>query len=372
MNGINIAFLGMGAIGRIHLLGYRDIKEYYPGSLPGINVKGVLASTPERSNKTASETGMEKGYASLDEVLSDSEVDVVDIVSPNYLHKEQILKSLEAGKHILCEKPLALNAEEASVVLDAANKSDKLLGMIFNYRFVPAMMKARELIEQGRIGDVYSFRGEYFHTGYQNPARPFSWRMDFSRSGGGAIADLGVHVIDLLGYLLGDFKSIRADLKTYVKQRPESAGSSKLVPVSVDDAAWMHCELASGGTGTIEVSRFATGTLDELNITVYGSRGSFRFNLMDPGYLYWFDEGQKADGWKRLETVQHYPGAVIPTPRSVIGWPRFHLENQYRFLKAIHEGTDFKPGAIEGAKAQFVLDAAFRSVESGKAEIVKM
>ena len=371
MNTINIAFLGFGSIGRIHLLGYRDIREYYPGSIPPLRIKGLLSSTPQRSTATAEAAGMELGYGSLDEVLADPEVDVVDIVSPNYLHKEQILKSLEAGKHVLCEKPLALNAAEASEVLEASRRSDKTLGMIFNYRFVPAIIKARELIEQGRLGEVYSFRGEYFHTGYQNAEKPWSWRMDFSRSGGGAIADLGVHVIDLLAYLLGDFRTVRADVKTYIKERPESAGAANKKPVTVDDAAWLHCELASGGTGTIEVSRFATGTLDELNITVFGSRGSFRFNLMDPGYLYWFDEAQKEDGWKRLETAQHYSGAVIPTPRSVIGWQRFHCENQYRFLKSISDGSAFRPGAEEGAKTQFVLDAAYRSVASGKPEPVQ-
>ena len=371
MNRINIAFSGFGSIGRIHLLGYRDIGEYYPGSLPEIRIKGLLASTPERGEKAAADAGIEKAYSSFDELVADPEIDVVDIVSPNYLHREQILKAVKAGKHVLCEKPLTLNGDDAVEVLDAAKGSGKTLGMIFNYRFIPAIIKAKELIDAGRLGEVYSFRGEYFHTGYQNPGRPFSWRMDFSRSGGGALADLGVHVIDLLAYLLGDFKKIKAETKTFISERPEAPGASTLVPVTVDDAAWLQCELLTGSTGTVEVSRFATGTLDELNLTVFGSRGSFRFNLMDPGYLYWFDEDQKSDGWKRLETVQHYPGAVIPTPRSVLGWQRFHCENQYRFLKSLVDGTEFKPGIKDGAKAQFVLDAAYRSAESGKAEMVR-
>ncbi len=362
---------GFGAIGRIHLLAYRDIPHFYPGQLPGIRLSGVLRSTKEASDATAREAGFEKGYADYQEILDDPAVDVIDLATPNYLHKEQILQALRAGKHVLCEKPLALNGGESVEILKELDRSDCQVGMIYNYRFVPAIIKAKELIGQGRLGEIYTFRGEYFHTGYQNPARPFSWRMDFSRSGGGALADLGVHVIDLLNYLLGDFSTVRAELETYITERPAAGDSGRMDAVTVDDAAWLQCMLNDGGKGTIEVSRFATGTLDELNLAVYGSRGAFRFNLMDPGYLYWFDEEKKEMGWNRLETLQHYDGAVIPNPRSVVGWTRFHLENQYRFLKSLRDNTVFHPGAIDGARAQFVLDAAYRSGQTGQIEPVR-
>ena len=371
MEKIGIALAGFGGIGRIHLLAYREIPHFYPGKLPDIKMTGVLRSGKTASEETARENGFDRGYGSFREILEDPEVDVIDLVTPNFLHKNQILAALETGKHILCEKPLALNAGETDEILAGAEKSHGKIGMIFNYRFVPAVMKARELIDQGRLGEVYTFRGEYFHTGYQDPTRPFSWRMDFDRSGGGALADLGVHVLDLLSYLLGDFKSVRADLKTYIKERPIPGTIGETASVTVDDAAWLQCRLAQGGQGSVEVSRFATGTLDDLNITVYGSRGSFQFRLMDPGFLYWFDQDRKDEGWKRLETLQYYPEAKIPNPRSVIGWNRFHAENQYRFLRSIVEGTLFSPGVKEGAAAQYVLDAAYRSAHSGREEEVQ-
>ena len=371
MNKIGIAMAGFGSIGRIHNLSYRDIPLFYPGVLPELDMAGVLCSSPESSRKCAEAEGFRKGYARYEEILKDPEVDIVDIVTPNYLHKEQIIRALEAGKHVLCEKPLALNGDEAAVILTAAQRSDRQVGMIFNYRFIPAVRRAKELIAEGRVGDIYSFRGEYFHTGYQNPNRPHSWRMDRTLSGGGALADLGVHVIDILHYLLGDFSTVRADLSTFIKERPLPGDGGTRAEVTVDDAAWLQCSLCSGGKGSIEVSRFATGALDDLNITVYGSKGAFRFRLMDPNFLYWFEEANRESGWTRLETLQYYEGAKIPHPRSVIGWTRFHMENQYSFLKAMSEDRLFAPGAGDGVRAQFVLDAAYRSGGSGREEPVR-
>ncbi len=371
MKSIGIALAGFGGIGRIHLLGFREIPHFYPGKLPPLRMTGVLRSRKEDAEVSARENGFDKGYGTFQEILDDPDVDVIDLVTPNALHKEQILSALKAGKHVLCEKPLALNGAEADEILAASRDSRGLTGMVFNYRFIPAILKARKLIDQGRLGEVYSFRGEYFHTGYQNPERPFSWRMDFARSGGGALMDLGVHVLDLIAYLLGDVTTVRSDLKTYVPRRPLADGSGKMADVTVDDAAWLQCTLTGGAMGSIEVSRFATGTLDDLNITVYGSKGSFQFKLMDPGFLYWFDQDRKDEGWKKLETLQHYEGAKIPNPRSVIGWNRFHAENLYRFLLSVAENTDFVPGVEDGVRAQYILDAAYRSAASGKVEKVQ-
>jgi predicted dehydrogenase len=372
MNKIVIGMAGFGSIGRIHQMAYADIPYIYPGKLPEIYLKGVCRSTFEGAKTTATLSGFDKAYRDYDEVLADPEVDVIDLVTPNSLHKEQILKALAAGKHVLCEKPLVLDASEAVLLEKAAEKSNVRVGMIFNYRFIPAIMKAKELIEAGLLGDVYSFRGEYVHTGYQNPEKPYSWRMNFDESGGGALADLGIHVIDLVRFLLGDFFSVRADLKTYINERPLPDGSGKMGKVTVDDAAWMQCRLVSGGLGSIEVSRFATGALDDLNLTVYGSRGSFSFKLMDPNFLYWFDQLKPGQGWSRLETLQTYEEAKIPAPRSVIGWTRFHTENQYSFLKSLQEGSAFSPSLKDGAVAQYVLDAAYKSGETGNYAQVRM
>jgi len=370
MEKIVIAMAGFGAIGKVHQLALSDIPYIYPGSLPSIDLKGVCASSPERSIQAAEQGGFRTVYKDYDAILSDAEVDLIIIVSPNFMHKDQIIKAMKAGKHILCEKPLALDGSEIEEIRKAAPSSTSRVGMVFNYRFVPAIMKAKEMVDAGRIGHVYSFRGEYFHTGYQDPRRPYSWRMDFDRSGGGALADMGIHVIDLIRYLLGDFSKVRAEFSTFIEERPYPDGSGRMGKVTVDDAAWVQCELQGGGKGSIEISRFATGTLDDLNLSIYGSKGSLRFKLMDPNFLEFFEAEPGDMGWNRIDTVQKYPGAQIPSPRSSVGWIRFHTENQYQFLRALVQGREFVPSIEDGAAAQIILDGAYRSAKTDQPEII--
>ncbi|MBI9104606.1 MAG: Gfo/Idh/MocA family oxidoreductase [Spirochaetales bacterium] len=260
MKKIRIGMAGFGPIGVVHLLAYRDISVIYSGLLPPFEVAGVCRTSMEKAEETARDENIEKAYSDFDAMISDPSIDIIDVVTPNYLHKDQIVKALKAGKHVLCEKPLALNGREAEEIEHTAAGSDKKVGMIFNYRFIPAIMKAKELTDAGRLGDIYSFRAEYYHTGYQNPQKPWSWRMDFDRSGGGALMDLGVHALDLVRYLLGEVDSVQCRLKTYITERPMVTGSGS-GEVTVDDAAWTQLNLKNGGTGSLEVSRFATGTL---------------------------------------------------------------------------------------------------------------
>ncbi|MBI9102100.1 MAG: Gfo/Idh/MocA family oxidoreductase [Spirochaetales bacterium] len=365
MKNIRIGLAGFGPIGIVHLLAYRNIPLIYTGLLPPFEVVGVCQTSREKAEETARRENLERAYADFDEMVADPSIDIIDIVTPNYLHKDQVLKALRSGKHVLCEKPLALNGREADEIERVAAESECTFGMIFNYRFIPAIMKARQLIEAGRLGEIYTFRAEYYHTGYQNPEKPWSWRMDRERSGGGALMDLGVHVIDLVRYLLGEVDSIQCKTRTYIPQRFDPH-SSRMEPVTVDDAAWAHINLKNGGVGTLEVSRFATGALEDLKITAYGSKGAFRFDLMDSDFLYWFDPDDEMAGWKRLETVPKYKDARTPNPRSTAGWIRYHTENQYRFLRSVVDNTTFLPDVHDGAMANHIIDAAYESANSSR------
>lgn len=377
MSKLGIAFVGYGGIGRVHNAALSRIRHIYPGSPVDFEVKAVCMRSPEKAEAAAKALDISRGYADLDALLADDEIQVIDLVAPNLAHKDIIEAAARAGKHIICEKPLSADLEQARQIREVVKSTGIVFGMIFNYRFIPAILKAKELIESGALGEVYSFRAEYFHTGYQNPERPFSWRMDREQSGGGALVDLGVHVIDLLHFLLGPVASVQGMTQTYITERPDPAAKGRKAQVSVDDAAWLNLQLAAGASagarGSLEVSRFATGTLDDLNFSIFGSRAAMRFSLMDSSYLYWYDADKPAagvGGWTRLETVQRYPGAVIPNPRSVTGWMRYHSENLYRFLQAVAEGRSFSPGVDDGLAAQAVLQAAYQSAESGQWEDV--
>jgi predicted dehydrogenase len=371
MEKIGIGLLGYGAIGKIHTCCYLQLPLLYPGKLPKIVLEGVCTSSPETADRAAGAGGFRRGFSDLGELLQQEEVDVVDCCLPNFLHKEALIRAFEAGKHAYCEKPLAVNAEEARQIAAAAARHGVQVGMTFNFRFLPALMRAKQLIDEGRLGKVYSFRAEYLHTGYQDPNRPMSWRMRKNQSGGGALVDLGSHVIDLMRHLLGEFAAVRGTVQTYIDQRPVTKNSKETETVTVDDAAWFEVRTRDGGIGTIEVSRFATGALDDLNVTIYGEKAAVMFRLMDANWLYFYDAARPGGamggerGWTRLETVQHYPGATIPPPRSILGWTRTHAENQYSFLQAVSQGRASHPGVLDGLRCQLIMDAVYRSAETG-------
>ncbi|MCP4398223.1 MAG: Gfo/Idh/MocA family oxidoreductase [bacterium] len=371
MEKIGIGLLGYGAIGKIHTLCYKDIEMYYPGQLPAIDLAAVCTSKPETARRAAQEGGYRTWCADASALIHQDDVTVVDCSLPNFAHKSVLLEAIAAGKHVYCEKPLAMNGTEAREIAKAAAAAQVQVGMTFNYRFVPALLRAHELVQEGALGEIYRFQAEYLHTGYESPERPLSWRLNNDKSGGGALADLGAHAIDLMRLLLGEFQAVQAITHTYIKERPIARGVREKGAVTVDDAAWLQVKLENGAIGTIEASRFSTGVLDELRFEICGEKGALRFNLMDANYLYWFDASRKGgnfggeQGWMRLDTIQQYPGASIPSPRAVLGWTRTHAENQYTFLKAIVEGHTAQPNIVDGLRTQLILDAAYASAEHG-------
>ena len=372
---IGIGLLGYGSIGKIHALAYRSIPGLYP-RLPRYTLAAVCTRSGETAAAAARDGGFARAYADVPSLLADPEVTVVDVVLPNQAHREAILLALAAGKHVYCEKPLALSGTEAreiaAAAASAALRPHVRFGMTFNYRFVPALARARAIIQAGGLGEVYGFHSEYLHGGYQDASRPLTWRMRFDTSGGGAIMDLGSHVIDLIRWLLGDVAEAFAETRTYIPRRPVEKGSSELGSVTVDDAAWTQFRMASGAVGSLIVSRFATGSADDLRLRIEGSKGALRFDLMDANWLYYYDATRPASeaGWVRLETISSFQGAAVPPARSILGWDRLHAENQYRFLKAVAENQDPSPGLADGVANHLVVDALYASAKTGRWERV--
>jgi predicted dehydrogenase len=366
-NQIRIGLAGYGGIGRAHSMCYREIPFIYPGELPRPVLQGVCTSSEKSATAAQEEAGFAERYTDLEQFARSGSIDLIDVSLPNQLHKDAVITALQAGKPVYCEKPLSGNIDDARAIAQAVRSSSTPFGMVFQYRYIPAIAKAKELIVEGRIGRVFTYRAEYLHTGYQNPNRPLSWRMKKEEGGSGALGDLGSHVIDLVRYLLGEFSSLQGHLETFIKERPVAKGASETGEVTVDDVAWLQARMADGAVGTIEASRFATGTLDDLRIWIYGEKGALKFDLMDPSFLYFYDETRPGGdwggdrGWQRLDTVQNYPGAKTPPPRAPLGWIRAHAESQYRFLRAINEGGSPTPDITDGLKTQLIIDAVERS-----------
>lgn len=367
MKPINIGLIGYGGIGRVHALAYRAIPFYY--GLPAATVKivGVATTQPASAQKAAQEIGCEFWTDDYRALLARPDIDVVDVTTPNHVHAEIVIAAAQAGKHIYCEKPLAMTVAEGQRMVAAAAQAGVKTQMTFNLRFFPAVARARQLIESGFLGNIFSFRGRYYRSSYIAADKPLSWRLRKDVSGGGALFDLGSHILDLIYYLLGDYSAVQATVDTLIKARPVAAGANETAPVDVDDIALMHVRMASGILGLIETSRMGTGFTNDLPVEIFGDKGAIRFNLADPAWLEVYDVRDAESplggmrGFRKIEAVGRYPGAKSPDWTMAPGFERSHAECQYQFLKAIDEDRPAAPSLADGLHIQTVMEAALRS-----------
>jgi len=331
---LGVGMIGYGFMGKVHTYAYKNLAFYYDPPPVKPRLVAVCTTRPETAERAAAHGGYEKAHTDFRTVAEDPEVDVVHICTPNAFHCEAAIAALEAGKHVYCDKPLAATLEEAERMVAAAEHNPGAIHQVtFQYRFLPVTLRAKELMAEGFAGRLFGYRAAYLHSGYIDPARPISWRLDLARSGGGALLDLGSHVIDLMRHLAGEIQAVSAICKTLITERPTPEGG--MARVEVDDVALLQVELEDGAVGTIEASRLATGTNDELKFEIHGDGGGLRFNLMRPNWLEVYDcrdPGGPYGGWrgfKAIEAVQRYPApAALPPPKvsvrphrvSTTGW----------------------------------------------------
>lgn len=364
---IGIGLIGYGYIGRVHAYAYQSLPFLYHPMPRPVNLVGVAAHSEKTLRLAAEQTGALLTSRDYHQVISDPRVDVVDICLPNHLHKEVVLAAVKAGKHIYCEKPLAASLADALEITQAVQGSQRIFQVTFNYRFTPAVIHARQMMQSGFLGDITGFTAGYLHSGYLGSSRPMSWRLRRSQSGGGALVDLGSHAADLVVHLTGQkIQRLLANTSTIVRRR--QGPGNVWEDVDVDDQAQVLAELESGASGIITASRVALGAVDSLDITVRGTHGAFSWHLMDPNWLEIYD-GRLAGsqrGWQRLETIQNYPSpAILPSARATLGWTRMHIASQFNLIQAIASGSFSGPGINDGLHIQQFLDAAYRSAESG-------
>lgn len=365
---IRIGMVGYGFIGKVHTLAYQVLPMIYDPFPADIRLVGICAASEASTQKGVEQGGYEFGTTDWRELVEREDIDVIDCCTPNFLHKEVLIAAMRAGKHVYCDKPLAMNLAEAREIVSVAQETGVQHQMTFNCRFIPAMMRAKQLVEEGFLGRAFSFRAAYLHAGYIDPSRPISWRLDAAKGGGGALFDLGAHVLDLVRFLLGEYEGVHALTETFIKERPLPGKQYKTMAVEVDDLTLMMARMANGAVGTVEASRLATGTNDELRLEIHGQEGALRFNLMDPNWLYVYDAREPGApiggirGFKAIETVQRYPlPAALPGPKFSIGWMRYHIASQYDFIASLVEGRPTSPDFVDGMKVQEVMEAGYIS-----------
>jgi len=396
--------IGYGFMGRMHTYAYASLPFLYDPPPAKIRLVGACAASEASRRLAIERAGYEFATPDYRDLLARDDIQLINICTPNYLHHEQVLAALAAGKHVYCDKPLAMNSAQAEEMVEAAKRAGTTCQITFHNRFSPAVMRAREMVstsdsepsehshsersphshserseESAFLGEILSFRAIYLHSGYQDPEKPMTWRMQIEKSGGGAIVDLGSHAIDLVHHLAGPITRVQANLRTVIQERPISKGSSEKAPVTVDDHALLHAELSNGALGTIEASRIATGSIDDLKIEIHGTRGALRYELMDPNWLWVYDDTKPHAplggdrGWTRIECVQSYPKpAALPGPKSPIGWTRFHIASIFEFVSNVVNSRPGNPSFEDGLAAQRVIDAAARSGQTVAWERVEM
>ncbi|MCW3096789.1 MAG: putative dehydrogenase [Chthonomonadaceae bacterium] len=358
MQTFGVGMVGYGFIGKVHSHAHLALPLFYDPLPARTRLVGVCTATAASGAKAQAQAGFEFAVTDYRALLERDDIQLIHVCTPNDAHFALVRDALAAGKHIYCDKPLALNVAEAEEIVALAQAVPTVQQMTFNYRFVPALMRARQMVEAGYLGDLFSFRVAYLHAGYIDPKRPFTWRLEMARSGGGAIADLGAHVIDLTRFLLGpgtnvgragEFAAVSATLQTVIPERTEAA-TGRLRTVDVDDLALVQCRLAGGAVGTLEASRLATGVQDELRIELHGSKGGLRFNLMDPNWLDAYDAtvpeaplgGDR--GATRIESVTRYPKPYsLGATKNTVGWLNFHIQSVQDFVANVANNAEGRP-----------------------------
>jgi predicted dehydrogenase len=363
---LGVGMVGYAFMGAAHSQAWRTAPHVFDlplrpamAALCGRNAAAVRAAA-DRLGWAATETDWRA-------LVKRDDVQLVDVCTPGDGHAEVAIAALEAGKHVLCEKPLANTLDEAEAMTAAADRAAArgvraMTG--FNYRRVPAIALARQLVTDGRIGQIRHVRASYLQDWLVDPEFPLTWRLQRERAGSGALGDLGAHIVDLAQYLTGELiAGVSAATATFVRERPLEGGGSG--PVTVDDAAVFTARLASGALASFEASRFATGRKNQLRIELNGERGSVAFDLERLNELQFCDrDGDPATAGFRTILVTEpghpYLSAWWP-PGHVLGWEHTFTHEVRDLVTAIAAGTDPAPSFRDGLQVQRVLAAVEQS-----------
>jgi predicted dehydrogenase len=377
---INIAILGYKFMGRAHSNAYRQVSHFFPGKFTP-RLKVICGRDREATEEAARQLGWEEVETDWRKVVERKDIDVIDISTPGHLHHDQALAAADAGKHIICEKPLANTLADAKEMLRAVQRARVKHMLMHNYRKIPAVTFVRKLVDDGRLGQIYHYHGAYLQDWIMDPQFPLVWRLQKKLAGAGALGDIGSHAIDLARYLNAEFASVVGHMTTFIKERPlpsEDGGrlQAKAAPgigkVTVDDDANFLSRFSNGSVGVFESSRFCGGRRNFNTFQIYGSKGSVAFNLERMNELEFYDaENTKGEqGYKNInitEAVHPYVGAWWPSGH-IIGYEHTFVHAVHDFLVALENDTLPSPNFSDGVKNQAVLEAVERSTKTGKWE----
>ncbi len=369
---LRIGMIGYGFMARTHTNGYRKVGNFFPELEYQPVLKAVCGRTSERVDTFAGQWGYESTETDWKNLIARDDIDAVDICTPNDMHAEIAIAAAEAGKMILCEKPLARNAEEGETMVDAIEKAGVKNTVWYNYRRVPAVTLAKKIVDSGKLGKIFHYRANFLQDWTINPELPQGgealWRMDKSVAGSGVTGDLLAHCIDTAMWLNGGIKDVSAVAETFIKERLHQE-TNKVEEVSIDDACIFHCHFDNGSLGLFESTRYARGHKALYTFEINGENASIRWDLHDLNRLEFFDYEDESEvrGWRSIHVTdgdQPYMDKWW-VPGLSIGYEHTFIHQVADFLESLETGKPCRPTFADAQETQKVCEAVLDSASSG-------
>ncbi|XID96128.1 Gfo/Idh/MocA family protein [Paenibacillaceae bacterium WGS1546] len=371
--------VGYKFMGKAHSHAYKDVGMFFDPAADVV-MKAICGRDENGVKEAADKFGWESYETDWRKMVARDDIDFVDINAPSDAHKEIALAAIAAGKHVFCEKPLALNLEDGREMLAAAEKAGVKHAVCFNYRFLPAVQLAKQIIDEGRLGEIHHYRATYLQDWLVDPNTPLAWRLKKEVAGSGAHGDINAHSIDLARFLIGEFDRVVGHNRTFVKERPiptDAAGglsagagsSTQKGEVTVDDATGFLADFKNGAMGMFVASRFAAGRKNHNTFEIHGSKGSLRWDLekLNELEVYFREDEPDLAGFRRImatEPTHKYAGNWWPTGH-IIGYEHAFVHIVYEFVQHMTTDSPFAPTFYDGVKCQEVLEAVDLSIERG-------
>jgi predicted dehydrogenase len=375
---IGVGLVGYKFMGRAHSNAYRQVGRFFNVD-PAPRMAAICGRDEGGVREAANALGWDSYETDYRRLVERDDIGLVDVVTPGNTHREIVLAALAAGKHVICEKPLANSLAEAKEMLDAAREAGTVNTVCFNYRRAPAVQLAKRLIDDGRLGTIRHWRATYLQDFIMDPEFPLIWRLKKELAGSGALGDIGAHIVDLSQFLLGGISEVVGMMETFVKERPleeasaggglSTSGGAQTGEVTVDDAAAFLARFEGGAIGTFEATRFAAGRRNKNAFEINGSKGSVAFDLerMNELEVFFVDDDADVQGFRTVNVTEPdhpYAGAWWP-PGHILGYEHTFVHTIKDLMDGIAKDASPAPTFEDAYRVQAVLDAVERSAEGG-------
>ncbi len=373
---LNVGLIGYQFMGKAHSNAYRQVNRFF--DLPiEVKMHTICGRTEPAVSEAAKTFGWERYSLDWKAVVSDPEIDIVDIATPGNAHCEMAIEAAKNGKIVFCEKPIGNTLEEAEAMAAAVREAGVKSAVFHNYRKAPAVAQIKQMIDAGELGEIYHMRAVYLQDWIADPEFPLVWRLQKEVAGSGAHGDINSHIIDLGRYLVGDYDEVVGSMKTFVTKRPKvgqiddkmgATASAEMDDVTVDDATMFLAKFKNGAMGTFEASRFAVGRKNHNRFEINGSKGSVVFDLerLNEFSYYCKSDAENLHGFRTVqatEATHPYAGSYWPVGH-IIGYEHTFINLVADALTAIHEDREISPNMEDGLANQRILDAVERSHET--------